>query len=68
VYLAGAFGLISVGDRLMVQVDVTDSEVEAVVTAIDPFIDATSNAFTVLAEIDNADLSLPAGTSCAVVN
>ncbi|MDG2451620.1 MAG: efflux RND transporter periplasmic adaptor subunit [Paracoccaceae bacterium] len=68
VYLAGAFGLISVGDALMVHVEMADAEVEAVVTAIDPFIDATSNSFTVLAEIENTDLSLPAGTSCAVLN
>jgi hypothetical protein len=52
----------------MVRVDLAEAEVVAVVTAIDFFIDATSNAFTVQAEIDNADLSLPAGTSCAVVN
>ncbi len=68
VYLAGAFGQISVGDTLTVRVDLADAEVAAVVTAIDPFIDATSNAFTVLAEIENDDLALPAGTSCAVVN
>lgn len=68
VYLAGAFGQVAVGDTLMIRVDLTEAEVEAVVTAIDPFIDATSNAFTVLAEIGNADLALPPGTSCAVVN
>lgn len=67
VYLAGAFGLIDVGDVLRVQVDLADAAVEARVTAIDPFIDPTSNAFTVLAEIDNPDLALPAGASCAVV-
>jgi membrane fusion protein (multidrug efflux system) len=68
VYLASAFGQITVGDEIMVRVDLAEAEVVAVVTAIDFFIDATSNAFTVQAEIDNADLSLPAGTSCAVVN
>jgi len=36
------------------------------VTAIDPFIDASSNTFTVIAEVENPGLALPAGTSCAV--
>jgi membrane fusion protein (multidrug efflux system) len=68
VFLAASYGQISVGDILKVRVDIANTEVEAVVTAIDPFIDSNSNAFTVLAEIANPDLALPAGTTCSVFN
>ncbi|MEC8294004.1 MAG: efflux RND transporter periplasmic adaptor subunit [Pseudomonadota bacterium] len=66
VFLAGAYGQVALGDVMEVQV--ADAQVEATVFAIDPFIEPTSNAFTVMAEIANQDLSLPAGTSCHVVN
>ncbi len=68
VFLAAAYGQISLGDTMKVRVDLAEAEVEAVVTAIDPFIDSTSNSFTVLVDIANPDLALPAGTTCAVVN
>lgn len=67
VFLAAAYGQISTGDVLKVRVDLAATEVEAVVTSIDPFIDTNSNAFTVLAEIANPDLVLPAGTTCDVI-
>lgn len=64
VFLHEAFGEIAKGDKLHLQVTLTGSEVEAEVFAIDPFLDAASNTFTVLARIENGDLSLPAGTDC----
>ena len=68
VFLAAAYGQISTGDVLKVSVDLAATEVEAVVISIDPFIDTNSNAFTVLAEIANPDLVLPAGTTCDVID
>lgn len=67
VYLVGAFGEIATGDTIRLHVDLTGTEVDAVVASIDPFLDASSNTFTVVAKIDNAALDLPAGTSCSVV-
>lgn len=64
VYLVGAFGELSEGDDLTLRIDLTGTDVVATITAIDPFLDASSNTFTVFADIDNADLTLPAGTSC----
>jgi multidrug efflux pump subunit AcrA (membrane-fusion protein) len=68
VFLSDAFGVISLGDVILMAVDLTQAEVEATVTAIDPFLDASSNTFSVRAEIDNSDLLLPAGTSCRIVS
>jgi membrane fusion protein (multidrug efflux system) len=68
VFLSDAFGVISVGDVILMAVDLTQAEVQATVTAIDPFLDASSNTFSVRAEIDNSDLLVPAGTSCRVVS
>ena len=67
VFLVGAFGEFAPGDVIKLRVDLTGSEVDAVVASIDPFLDAASNTFTVVARIDNQGLELPAGTSCRVV-
>mmetsp|Transcript_6700 Transcript_6700/g.11727 ORF Transcript_6700/g.11727 Transcript_6700/m.11727 type:complete len:241 (+) Transcript_6700:83-805(+) len=66
VFLAGAFGEFEIGEEIALSVELTQASVAATITAIDPFIDPTSNTFTVMAEIDNADLAIPAGSSCAV--
>ncbi|MBL4628416.1 MAG: efflux RND transporter periplasmic adaptor subunit [Roseicyclus sp.] len=68
VFLAAAFGELEPGQEIALSVDLTQANVVAIVTAIDPFIDAMSNTFTVMAEIDNSDLAIPAGSSCAVAN
>jgi membrane fusion protein (multidrug efflux system) len=67
VYRAETFGLIAPGDIIGLRIDLGQTEVDGVVTAIDPFIDAASNTFTVIAEIENADLGLPVGSSCSVI-
>ncbi|QXT39469.1 efflux RND transporter periplasmic adaptor subunit [Gymnodinialimonas ceratoperidinii] len=66
VFLAGAFGEFEIGQEISLSVELTQASVTATITAIDPFIDATSNTFTVMAEIDNPDRAIPAGSSCAV--
>jgi membrane fusion protein (multidrug efflux system) len=66
VYRAEAWGEIAPGQAIPLRVELAGADVEGVVTAIDPFIDASSDTFTVIAEIANPDLALPAGTSCAV--
>lgn len=66
VYRAEAFGEIALGQTLPLRVELSAANVDGVVTAIDPFIDASSDTFTVIAEIENPDLLLPAGTSCTV--
>lgn len=68
VFLAGAFGEFEIGQEISLSVELTQASVTATITAIDPFIDATSNTFTVMAEIDNPDRAIPAGSSCAVAN
>ncbi|UWQ96453.1 efflux RND transporter periplasmic adaptor subunit [Rhodobacteraceae bacterium M385] len=68
VFLAGAFGEFSIGQDIALSVELTQANVAASVTAIDPFIDPTSNTFTVRAGIDNSDRAIPAGSSCAVAN
>lgn len=66
VYRAEAYGEITVGQQVLLRVELSGADVEGVVTAIDPFIDASSDTFTVIAEIENPDLVLPSGTSCLV--
>jgi len=66
VYRAEAYGEITVGQKVPLRVELSGADVEAVVTAIDPFIDAASDTFTVIAEIENPGLLLPSGTSCLV--
>lgn len=64
VFAAEAWGRVAKGDVLTIAVDLTGGRVPAMVTAIDPYVDPASNTFSVLAEIDNADLTLPSGASC----
>lgn len=61
---AEAFGEMSVGDNLLLNVDLTKAKVKAQVATIDDYIDASSNSFTVIAEIDNPTYDIPAGAGC----
>lgn len=67
VYRAELYGVLAPGDAVALRVDLEQADVTGTVTAIDRFIDAASNTFTVVVEIDNSDLSLPAGSSCTVL-
>jgi RND family efflux transporter MFP subunit len=64
VFPAEAFGKVIAGDTLNLAVDLTGARVAASVATIDDYIDASSNSFTVVAEIDNSTGAIPAGTSC----
>ena len=64
VFPAEAFAHLRVGDTLPLVVDLTGARVEATVATIDNYIDASSNSFTVVAEIANPDDAIPAGTGC----
>lgn len=66
-FLDGAFGTLRVGQELRLAVDLVGREVTGRVTVVDPFLDAASNTFSVVAEIANPDLALPAGASCRLV-
>jgi RND family efflux transporter MFP subunit len=62
----GAFGTLKVGDQLNIAVDLVSKVVPATVIGVDPFLDASSNTFYVIANVENADLALPAGANCAL--
>ncbi|KAA9009467.1 efflux RND transporter periplasmic adaptor subunit [Histidinibacterium aquaticum] len=64
VFPTEAYGEIQAGEDLPLEVDLTGDEVIATVRSTDPFIDASSNTFSVIAEIDNSDLAIPSGASC----
>jgi RND family efflux transporter MFP subunit len=66
VYRADAFGAIRTGDEITLHAELSAETITARVTAIDRFIDAASNTFTVAGEIDNRDLALVSGTACHV--
>jgi len=66
VFPAEAFAHLTVGDTLPLVVDLTGARVEATVATIDNYIDASSNSFTVVAEIENPDDAIPAGTGCRI--
>ncbi len=66
VFARGSFGRLQVGQTLTIGVDLVSRTVPATITAVDPFLDASSNTFSVLAKVENADRSLPAGASCTV--
>ncbi|MFD0860122.1 efflux RND transporter periplasmic adaptor subunit [Roseovarius aquimarinus] len=66
-YVDTAFGALKLGDEVRFSVDLVGAEVTGHVTSIDPFIDASSNTFSVVAEIENSDLALPAGAGCRVI-
>lgn len=61
-----AFGTLKEGQRLNIVVDLVSRTVPATITGVDPFLDASSNTFSVVAKVDNADLSLPAGANCSL--
>lgn len=62
----GAFGTLKVGDQMNIAVDLVSKVVPATVIGVDPFLDASSNTFYVIANVENADLALPAGANCAL--
>lgn len=64
VFTDAAYGEIGSDDVLEVRIPLVGETVLATVIAIDPYFDASSNTFTIIAEIDNADLGIPAGTAC----
>lgn len=66
VFTSEAYGKIAIGDTLPIGVNLVNKVVDAKVTVVDPFLDASSNTFTITAEIDNADQTLPAGASCRI--
>ena len=68
VFLDSAFGRFEVGQNLRIAVDLVNAEVDGIITVIDPYLDAASNTFSVVAEIENADLLLPAGASCRIMD
>lgn len=61
-----AFGTMALGQQLNVSIDLVSKTVPATITAVDPFLDASSNTFTVTAAVANPDLSLPAGANCSL--
>lgn len=66
VFVTEAYGSFGPGDILEIAIDLTGDTVPAEIIAVDPFFDASSNTFSVLAKIDNAELALPAGASCRI--
>ena len=64
VFVDVAFEDIELGQQITIAIDLVGVEVTGTITVIDPFIDATSNTFSVVAEIPNGDLALPAGATC----
>ena len=68
VYFDTAFDEFKVGDEVQLFVDLVGQNVTAEIVSIDPYLDAASNTFTVIAHVPNEDLVFPAGTSCRVVN
>jgi RND family efflux transporter MFP subunit len=67
VYRAELYDVFGPGNVIALSVEPNNSGVTGVVIAVDRFIDAASNTFTVVAEIDNSDLMLAAGSSCRVL-
>lgn len=66
-FLDTAFGMLEPGQEVALAVDLVGAEVAARVTVIDPFLDAASNTFSVVAEVPNPDLTLPAGVGCRLI-
>lgn len=67
VFPVEAFGHWQVGQDIALSVDLVAGQAMARIRTIDNFIDPTSNSFSLVAEIDNADGRLPAGANCALV-
>jgi membrane fusion protein (multidrug efflux system) len=67
VFVDVAFGQMQIGDDLHLVVDLVGADVTGRITSIDPFIYAASNTFSVVAEIGNEDLKIPAGAGCRVI-
>ncbi len=66
-FLDAAFGELSVGQAVTIAVDLVAAQVQGEITVIDPFLDAASNTFSVVAEIPNPQPGLPAGAACRVI-
>ncbi len=66
VFLDSAYGQLLAGDELEIYVELVDVTVTSTVKSVDAFIDASSNTFTVIADVPNAALAIPAGASCSV--
>ncbi|WP_185020768.1 efflux RND transporter periplasmic adaptor subunit [Histidinibacterium lentulum] len=61
-------GSVTVGDTLTVLPEApVDGAYPAVVTVVDQVFDAATGTFGIVLEIDNSDLSLPAGLRCELV-
>jgi membrane fusion protein (multidrug efflux system) len=67
VFVAEEWNRAALGDVFTIEADIVGRRAEGRVVAIDRFIDASSNTFSVLVEIPNGDLGMPAGASCRVV-
>ncbi len=60
----GLFGKVHIGDKVMLDLNTEPAtKREALVTAVDPIIDTASQLFRVKLELDNADQTIPAGTT-----
>lgn len=68
VFPAEAFGAVKTGDVLTIGVDLVGRQVAGTVVSTDPYLDAASNSFSVVAVVPNADGGLPAGTGCRLVH
>lgn len=66
IFPAEAFGQLAQGDILPLVVDLTGAQVDARVATIDNYIDASSNSLYVMAEIENPEDTIPAGTGCRI--
>lgn len=66
VFSAEAFGALKTGGILPLHVDLVGIDVDARIATIDNYLDATSNSFTVVAELDNSAGVIPAGTNCSL--
>ncbi len=67
VFAADAFGQFAPDQSVNIAVPLVGRTAPGRVLSVDPFLDAASNTFSVIAEIDNADLAIPAGASCQLV-
>jgi len=67
VFTSEAFGRFKIGDKMQIAVDLVNQTVTGKVMAVDPFLDASSNTFSVTIEIDNSTQMLPAGAACRLV-
>lgn len=64
VFIDAAFGRISIGQHVALSLPLTGDTVTATISAIDPFLDPSSNTFLVSARLDNAEGKIPVGLGC----